>query len=77
MPIYEYLCPECKLRFELLRPMSRADEAASCPRCHGSGLRVLSTFACFSKGAEGESSSIGGFNQCNTCSAPSCDTCRP
>ena len=77
MPIYEYACPKCKSRFELLRPMSRADEAAACPHCRSKAQRVLSTFACRSKGAEGESSSIGGFNPCGTCSASSCDTCRP
>lgn len=76
MPIYEYRCPSCKLEFELLRPMSRADEVASCPRCHNSAERVLSTFACVSKGPGGESSSIGGFNPCSACSAISCDTCR-
>ncbi len=76
MPIYEYLCSNCKLRFELLRPMSRADEAASCPHCHSSAPRALSTFACVSKDAEGESFSIGGFNPCGTCSALSCNTCQ-
>jgi putative FmdB family regulatory protein len=33
MPIYEYLCPDCELKFELLRPLSRAGEGASCPVC--------------------------------------------
>ena len=26
MPIYEYVCPNCKTKFELLRPMSQAGQ---------------------------------------------------
>jgi putative FmdB family regulatory protein len=74
MPIYEYVCPSCKTKFELLRPMSRADEAASCPQCQQKAERVLSTFACFSTDESGMTSLVGG-NSCASCSATSCDTC--
>ena len=36
MPLYEYYCKPCNSQFELLRPISKMDEAASCP----SGLRI-------------------------------------
>ena len=75
MPIYEYSCPDCNIKFELLRPMSRANEAASCPRCQGNAERILSTFACMAKDAVGEISSIGGSSSCSACSATSCSTC--
>ncbi len=74
MPIYEYVCPGCDLKFELLRPLSQAGEAASCPRCQQSAGRVLSTFASFSTDESGLTSPVGG-NSCASCGATSCDTC--
>ncbi|MCK4964917.1 MAG: zinc ribbon domain-containing protein [Dehalococcoidia bacterium] len=74
MPIYEYICPSCNARFELRRPFSEAGEAVSCPKCQASARKLFSSFAAFSKGAEGESSSIMG-DTCSTCPATSCATC--
>ena len=74
MPIYEYLCPGCDLKFELLRSLSQADDGASCPRCQNAAQRVLSSFACFSKEEGGLTSSIGG-SSCASCGAASCDSC--
>jgi len=74
MPIYEYVCSDCDLKFELLRPLSRAGEAASCPRCHQSAERILSTFASFSTDESGLTTPIGG-NSCTSCGATSCDSC--
>jgi len=45
MPIYEYYCRACNGKFEMLRPMSRAGEDATCPQGHGRGERVLSVVA--------------------------------
>lgn len=74
MPIYEYVCSDCDLKFELIRPLSRADEGAPCPHCQNTAQRVLSTFACFSTDESGFTSSIGG-DSCASCDAASCDTC--
>ncbi len=74
MPLYEYCCPECDLKFEQLRPLSRADEEAACPRCQHDSPRILSTFACFSKDESGLSTSIGG-DSCAGCSTGTCSTC--
>ncbi|MFC2004437.1 zinc ribbon domain-containing protein [Chloroflexota bacterium] len=74
MPIYEYVCPKCEFKFELLRPLSQAGKAASCPHCHESAERILSTFACFSKDDSGLASPVGG-NSCASCGLTSCDTC--
>ena len=74
MPIYEYVCPRCEVKFELLRPLSQASEAASCPHCHQSAERILSNFACFSTDESGLTSPIGG-NSCASCGFTSCDTC--
>ena len=75
MPVYEYACSDCGLKFELLRPLSQATEGASCPRCHKTAERKLSTFACFSMDESGLTSSVGG-NPCTSCSALSCDSCN-
>ncbi len=74
MPLYEYFCLECKEKFELLRPMSRASEPASCPRCHREVGRALSRFAPMSKDASGASTLLGS-SSCATCSATSCESC--
>ena len=74
MPIYEYVCPHCESKFELLRPLSQSSEGASCPRCHKSAERILSAFACFSRDKSGLTSPVGG-NSCASCGAANCDTC--
>ena len=74
MPIYEYTCPACEIKFELLRPLSQASEAASCPHCHKAAERILSTFACFSTNDIGLTSPVGG-NPCASCGTASCDSC--
>jgi putative FmdB family regulatory protein len=60
MPIYEYVCASCDTKFEMLRPMSRANEKAACPECKHESERVLSTFACCSTDSTGMTSSIAG-----------------
>ncbi len=45
MPLYEYYCRRCAEKFELLRPMNRADEPATCPKGHATAPRMLSVFA--------------------------------
>ena len=76
MPVYEYSCPECVLKFELLRPISQANEDASCPRCNNGAKRVLSNFAVFSKNFNGTLSRVGGDSACSTCSDADCSSCH-
>jgi len=73
MPIYEYYCSSCELKFELLRALSKAGEAASCPRCHNNAERIFSIFAAVSKDESGVSTPIS--NSCSSCSSTSCNTC--
>ncbi|MBA7703947.1 hypothetical protein ES703_112744 [subsurface metagenome] len=74
MPIYEYFCPDCEVKFELLRPLSQSAEAATCPRCQKGAERKLSTFACFSTDESGLTSPVGG-SSCASCGAASCSSC--
>ena len=45
MPLYEYRCPTCRQTFELLQPMSRSAEEATCPRGHKHAARTVSLIA--------------------------------
>ncbi|CAN5608002.1 hypothetical protein BH24ACT20_BH24ACT20_08070 [soil metagenome] len=57
MALYEYKCAECDGRFDLMRPMSAADETAECPECGADkSQRVISNFASITPGASAMSS---------------------
>ena len=75
MPLYEYYCRRCEAKFELLRPMSRSEEPATCASGHEGAERVLSVFSSFSKGADGLSTPVGG-SPCTACTSGACSTCN-
>jgi putative FmdB family regulatory protein len=75
MPLYEYVCKDCNTRFEQLRPVSRMDDPADCPRGHARGERVLSTFAAITKDAAGNTSTVGGGG-CGGCAGGNCGGCN-
>jgi len=81
MPIYEYICPDCELKFEELRPHSRAEEDAPCPSCHKSARRKMSTFRSSVKTSFGdyaamaESMAQSGGSSCSGCSSTNCGSC--
>ena len=54
MPIYEYECSECRLRFDKRKQFKDIDLAVSCPTCGGVGDRQLSVFASVSMTASRE-----------------------
>lgn len=33
MPVYEYVCQDCKREFEVVRTLNDADKKAPCPKC--------------------------------------------
>jgi putative FmdB family regulatory protein len=73
MPIYEYICLDCKQRFEVLRPMKDADEPILCAACQGEHTsRLLSVFFASSGGKV----VAGGASGCASCSSSNCATCR-
>jgi putative FmdB family regulatory protein len=74
MPVYEYECPAGDGKFELIRPMSRAEEAAPCPTCDAPSPRAISRFAAVSRGEGGVSAPVGGSG-CGSCGASSCASC--
>lgn len=60
MPLYEYVCPACEVKFEELRPLGRMDDPAECPQGHPAGRRILSVFAAMSRDASGDTVPVGG-----------------
>ncbi|MBI2166223.1 MAG: zinc ribbon domain-containing protein [Chloroflexi bacterium] len=72
MPLYEYLCQGPRHRFEVLRPMGKAEEPAVCPHCGAAGRRVLSVFASFSRSAGGDVEPVSGGGGCACASGGSC-----
>jgi len=45
VPRYDYRCTTCESVYELSRPMSDADAAATCPEGHVGAVRLLAVFA--------------------------------
>jgi putative FmdB family regulatory protein len=73
MPIYEYICQDCKHEFDLLRPMSQADAAMACNQCGGENIkRKISTFF-----AESGGKSVAGMSEptCGSCGGGDCGHC--
>jgi len=60
MPLYEYVCSDCNIKFDKLLPVGRMNEPASCPQGHSGANRVLSMFAAVTTDAFGEAMSVGG-----------------
>ena len=50
MPIYEYECEKCSLRFELKRHFGE-DGGSSCPRCASEARRLFSAVPIIFKGS--------------------------
>jgi putative FmdB family regulatory protein len=72
MPIYEYICSDCRTVFSELRTMQQADEPIACEKCGGSHTaRKISLFAAHSEGRVVAGSNGG----CTSCSGGTCTTC--
>ena len=78
MPIYEYFCPKCKSKFELLRSISKSDEDGECPECQTQSQRTITAFVGRVKvenaGGAQAAAPVGG-SSCTSCSSSSCSSC--
>ncbi len=72
MPLYEYYCRACAAKFELLRPMNRADEVATCPEGHRGSHRTLSVFATVARGASDALEATSGAGAGCACGGGGC-----
>ena len=73
MPIYEYLCQDCKHEFEVIRPMNQADVPMACAKCGGENIkRKISVFF-----AESGGKAVSGMSEpaCSSCASGNCLHC--
>ena len=67
MPLYEYYCPDCHAKFELLGSHQHADDNV-CMKCHSEKVRrLLSVFVSPRAGDGGDD-----YEELSTSSAGSC-----
>ena len=45
MPLYEFSCEECGLKFEELKTLQEDSEKMPCRKCGGNAVKVMSSFA--------------------------------
>jgi putative FmdB family regulatory protein len=70
MPLYEYRCPDCRERFEVLQRVGEGADAVRCPECGAVEVeRQLSTFAAGVAGGSATAFADGGG-----CGRPQCGT---
>tara|TARA_B100000686_G_scaffold155860_1_gene163686 strand:+ start:167 stop:397 length:231 start_codon:yes stop_codon:yes gene_type:complete len=73
MPIYEYECSECTLRFDKRKNFKDVALAVSCPKCGGLGDRRLSVFASVSMATSRENiTSTAGDTRTGGCCGGGC-----
>jgi len=51
MPLYEYYCSTCELKFEALANLADHDKPAECPNCNNEAHRIISATAFILKGS--------------------------
>ena len=72
MPIYEYICLDCKKEYEILRSFNESDQSFECDECGGENVkRKLSVFYAQSGG----STISGAGGGCSSCAGGDCGTC--
>jgi putative FmdB family regulatory protein len=72
MPIYEYVCLDCKSEFELLRPMSESDKPQACQSCGSEHVRRKLAVVYALSGGHASTDPSGG---CGSCSGGNCASC--
>ncbi|MGQ9671705.1 MAG: FmdB family zinc ribbon protein [Candidatus Aminicenantales bacterium] len=82
MPIYEFLCKQCRCHFETIVRMG-GEKGVVCPECGSAEIeKLFSTFGIGNAGSRSSSaspsagSSSSGSSACASCSSRSCSTCR-
>ncbi|MBM4388399.1 MAG: zinc ribbon domain-containing protein [Deltaproteobacteria bacterium] len=74
MPIFEYICGDCGVKFEEL--VRNSGDTVECPSCHGrNNEKTLSTFAFKSEGGGFSPSGGSACAGCKPASPSACSGC--
>jgi putative FmdB family regulatory protein len=60
MPSYDYRCPTCEARFEVVRSMTEASGPVTCPAGHDGARRVFSAVASVGRAGAGPAPAMAG-----------------
>ncbi len=55
MPIYEYVCQDCKKEFEVLKMSIKAEASVQCPACQSTDIRKAMSAGSFRMHSDGSS----------------------
>jgi len=72
MPIYEYVCLDCKKEYEILRSINDADQPMACNECGGENVKRKLSLFCAQSGGRAVSGTGGG---CSSCQGGNCSSC--
>ncbi len=70
MPIYEYVCPECNVKFDRLQPAGTSH--AECPDCGLPSKKALSLFSAFVSTGGDFAEPVAGMGGCGGCAGGAC-----
>jgi putative FmdB family regulatory protein len=73
MPIYEYICLDCKKEYEILRSFNEADKPMACNECGGENVKRKLSVVFAQSGGHAVSGGAGGG--CSSCSGGNCSSC--
>ncbi len=72
MPIYEYACSDCGLKFEKL--VMRQNQEINCPDCSKANVKRLMS-ACNFGSSDGSVQPAVSQSSCSSCTSTNCSSC--
>jgi putative FmdB family regulatory protein len=75
MPIYEYVCLDCKKEYEILRSFNESDQPFECEQCGGDHVKRKLSLAIAHSGGSTVSGMGGGGGGCSSCAGGNCGSC--
>ena len=84
MPIYEYVCLNCKKEYEILRSFNESDQPMDCDECGADNVKRKLSLAIAHSGGSSVSAypdsaaragGMGGGGGCGPCSGGNCGSC--
>lgn len=73
MPVYEFQCTKCNVKFDEYFRSSRERKKLFCPSCQSD--RIQKVFSVFGTSLGGGGDISSGGSGCGTCTAPTCTGC--